>query len=284
MQQPTIYRTISVDNLSIFYREAGPKQGSTILLLHGFPSSSRMFEPLFSRLSDQYHLVVPDYVGFGHSEAPPRGNFAYTFDNLASVVAHFTEAIGLSRYTIYMQDYGGPIGFRLAKAHSERVESMIIQNAVAHNEGLGEIWSARRAFWIDRKSNEDALRENLLSLVTTRTRHVGSDPRIDDMTPIFGLMNSHSLTGRARRTSNPNSSTTIVPTLPPTLCGNRGFGRIGREPSLYAGGMIRHSTSQNPRHTVAICRTLRFTFSKRDTSRWILQPTRSRCLFAISSA
>ena len=137
MQHHTIYLSVVVDKLSVFYREAGAKEAPTIFLLHGLPSSSRMFEPLFSRLSDSFHLVAPDYVGFGHSDAPSPKEFSYTFDHLATVVDRFTEAVGMSRYTLYVQDYGGPVGFRLAMDHPERIESLIIQNAVAHNEGLG---------------------------------------------------------------------------------------------------------------------------------------------------
>src|SRR4051812_39852918 len=109
MKYPTFYRTTQVDGLSIFYREAGPKAAPTILLLHGLPSSPRMFEPLFARLSDHYHLVAPDYPGFGHSDWPDPKKFAYTFDHYAELINHFTEALGLSRYTLYMQDYGGPV-------------------------------------------------------------------------------------------------------------------------------------------------------------------------------
>lgn len=106
--QNVLYRTVQVDGLSIFYREAGPKDAPTILLLHGFPSSSRMFEPLFVRLSDRYHMVAPDYPGFGHSGAPQPADFAYTFDHIATVIDHFTQAVGLTHYSLYMQDYGGP--------------------------------------------------------------------------------------------------------------------------------------------------------------------------------
>ena len=120
MDYPTFYRTVKIDGLSIFYREAGPKDAPTLLLLHGLPSSSRMFEPLFARLSDRYHLVAPDYPGFGHSDWPDPKKFAYTFDHIAEVMNHFTEALGLSRYTLYMQDYGGPVGFRMILAHPER--------------------------------------------------------------------------------------------------------------------------------------------------------------------
>src|SRR4051812_15952772 len=140
MEYKTCYRSISIDGLSIFYREAGPRNAPTILLLHGLPSSSRMFEPLFARLSNDYHMVAPDYPGFGHSDWPDPKKFAYTFDHYAEIMNHFTEALGLSRYTLYMQDYGGPVGFRMALIHPERVEALIVQDAVAHNEGLGANW------------------------------------------------------------------------------------------------------------------------------------------------
>jgi pimeloyl-ACP methyl ester carboxylesterase len=119
VKQPTFFRTLKVDGLSIFYREAGPKNAPTLLLLHGLPSSSRMFEPLFSRLCDRYHLIAPDYSGFGHSDWPDSKKFGYTFDHIAETMNLFTEALGLSRYTLYMQDYRGPVGFRMALAHPD---------------------------------------------------------------------------------------------------------------------------------------------------------------------
>ena len=183
MKYPTFYRTTEVDGLSIFYREAGPKDAPTVLLLHGLPSSSRMFEPLFVRLSDRYRLIAPDYPGFGHSDWPDANKFAYTFNHCAEIMNRFTEALGLSRYTLYMQDYGGPVGFRMALADPDRVEALIVQNAVAHNEGLGALWKPRRAFWADRAANESTLRANLLSLTATRTRHVGSDPNVQRYDP-----------------------------------------------------------------------------------------------------
>ena len=183
VELPTFYRTVPVDGLSIFYREAGPLDAPTLLLLHGIPTSSRMFEPLFARLSNQYHLVAPDYPGFGHSDWPDPATFAYTFDHLAEIMNRFTESLGISRYTPYMHDYGGPVGFRMALAHPDRVGALIVQDAVAHNEGLGENWKARRAFWANRAANEDALRANLLSLATTRARHVGDDPNVDRYDP-----------------------------------------------------------------------------------------------------
>jgi pimeloyl-ACP methyl ester carboxylesterase len=179
MEQTIFYRTVKVDGLSIFYRETGPKDAPTILLLHGLPSSSRMFQPLLTRLADKYHLVAPDYPGFGHSDWPDPKQFAYTFDNIARVMDDFTQALGLSHYTLYMQDYGGPVGFRMVLAHPERAQALIVQDAVSHNEGLGENWKTRRAFWADRPTYDEALRKNLLSLAVTKTRHVGDDPNIE---------------------------------------------------------------------------------------------------------
>ncbi len=182
-KQSVFYRTVQVDDLSIFYREAGPKDAPTILLLHGFPSSSRMFEPLFARLHDRYHLIAPDYPGFGHSDWPDPGVFGYTFDHVTTVIDHFTQAVGLTHYSLYLQDYGGPVGFRIAIAHHGRLDSLIIQNAVAHEDGLGPLWATRRAFWADRPANETALRANLISLNATKQRHLGNDPDIDRYNP-----------------------------------------------------------------------------------------------------
>src|SRR5579862_9815508 len=179
MGQQVFYRTAKVDGLTIFYREAGPKDAPAILLLHGLPSSSRMFQPLLTRLSESYHLIAPDYPGFGHSDWPDPRQFDYTFDHIAAVMNDFTQVLGLTHYTLYMQDYGGPVGFRMVLAHPERVQSLIVQDAVAHNEGLGVNWATRRAFWADRAAYEEKLRANLLSLAATRTRHVGDDPNVE---------------------------------------------------------------------------------------------------------
>ncbi|EWM18576.1 alpha/beta fold hydrolase [Kutzneria sp. 744] len=175
------YRTVEVDGLRVFYREAGPVDAPTLLLLHGFPSSSRMWEPLLSRLGDAFHLVAPDYPGFGHSDAP--ADFGYTFDRLAEVVGRFTEVLGLDRYTLVVQDYGGPVGFRLAVAHPERVRAIVVQNAVAHEDGLGPLWETRKAFWADRAAHEAALRENFFSPAATRLRHVGHSPHVEAYDP-----------------------------------------------------------------------------------------------------
>jgi pimeloyl-ACP methyl ester carboxylesterase len=130
------YNTVKVDGLDIFYREAGDPEKPTILLLHGFPTSSFMFRNLIPQLANDFHLVAPDYPGFGQSSAPSANEFTYTFDNLATVIDHFTTTIGLKKYSLYVQDYGSPVGFRLALKNPEKVQAFIVQNGNAYEEGL----------------------------------------------------------------------------------------------------------------------------------------------------
>ena len=170
------YRTLQVDGLDIFYREAGHPDAPAVVLLHGFPSSSRMYETLIPLLADRYHVLAPDYPGFGHSSAPAPQDFAYTFDHLAQVTGRWLDALRLERYALFMQDYGGPVGFRLAEARPGAIAALIVQNAVAHEEGLGPLWDTRKAFWRDRAAHEAALRKNFLSFEATRLRHVGHSP------------------------------------------------------------------------------------------------------------
>lgn len=144
----TSYRTIDLDGISVFYREAGSPDRPTMLLLHGFPASSFMFRDLISLLAEEFHVVAPDYPGFGHSAVP--ADFAYTFDHLADVLEAFTEKLGLDRYALYLQDFGGPVGFRLASRHPERVSFLVVQNANAYEEGLPDsFWGLPRSLWAD---------------------------------------------------------------------------------------------------------------------------------------
>ena len=172
----TKYRTVMVQGLNIFYREAGSVDAPVVLLLHGFPSSSRMFDKLIPVLAQHYHVLAPDYPGFGHSDAPPPEQFAYTFDHIAEVVDAYAQQLGAQRYSLFVQDYGGPVGFRLALLHPERVDAMVVQNAVAHEEGLGPLWETRRQFWANREAYADKLRANLISYDAARQRHVGTSP------------------------------------------------------------------------------------------------------------
>ena len=175
-RQSISYHTVDVQGLNIFYREAGPADAPTVLLLHGFPSSSRMWEPLLPLLADRYHLVAPDYPGFGNSSAPSPSSFEYTFDNLARVMNELTTKLGIANYVLFVQDYGGPVGFRLALSHPERVRAIIVQNAVSHEQGLSPLWDARRKYWADPVHELENLKANFTSLAATRLRHVGSSP------------------------------------------------------------------------------------------------------------
>jgi pimeloyl-ACP methyl ester carboxylesterase len=177
------YLRAEVCGISIFYRETGPADAPCILLLHGYPSSSRMFEPLFPLLGAKYRLIAPDYPGFGLSDAPPPGNFAYTFDHFAAVIGEFVQALGLKTYSLYLQDYGGPVGLRLAIAHPERVQALIIQNAVVHEEGLSDVWALRRAYWANRSENEAKIIAGLYSVSAGIARHVGPRPEVERFNP-----------------------------------------------------------------------------------------------------
>jgi pimeloyl-ACP methyl ester carboxylesterase len=153
------YRTADVDGLKIFYREAGPKDAPTLLLLHGFPSASHMFRDLIPHLAHRFHIVAPDLPGFGQSDMPAREKFAYTFDHIAGVIDRFTEVIGLTRFAIYVFDYGAPTGFRIAVKHPERITAIISQNGNAYEEGLSDGWTPIRAYWQDpSRKNREALR------------------------------------------------------------------------------------------------------------------------------
>lgn len=179
----TRFQSVPVAGLDVFYRESGPADAPIVLALHGFPSSSRMWQPLVDRLGDRYRVVAPDLPGFGHSSAPAAGEFDYTFERLTDAVEAFTEALGMARYTLLVQDYGGPVGMRLAQRHPDRLSALIVQNAVCHDEGLGPLWDTRRAFWADREAHEAALRENFFSPAATRLRHVGGSPHPERYDP-----------------------------------------------------------------------------------------------------
>ena len=172
------YRTADVDGLKVFYREAGDASAPTLLLLHGFPTSSHMYRDLIPLLADRYHIIAPDLPGFGRSETPPRDRFAYNFDHLAQVIDRFTEVIGLSRFALYVFDYGAPVGWRIASAHPERISAIITQNGNAYEEGLSDGWNPIQKYWREpTQSNRDALR-SLLKTDFTRLQyeHGVADP------------------------------------------------------------------------------------------------------------
>jgi len=178
------YHTTQVDALKIFYREAGPKDAPTIVLLHGFPSSSHMFRELIPRLSDKFHVLAPDYPGFGYSDAPSPEQYAYTFDHLADTVDHFLDQKGVAKYSIYIQDYGSPVGFRLATRHPERVQAIITQNGNAYDEGLSPFWAEfLYPYWKDPNPTNEAKVRQLLILDATKLQYLQGFRHADDVSP-----------------------------------------------------------------------------------------------------
>jgi pimeloyl-ACP methyl ester carboxylesterase len=177
---PITYRTVAVDGLNIFHREAGRVGAPTLLLLHGFPSASHMFRDLIPLLADRFHLVAPDLPGFGQSDMPPRHAFKYTFESLAETIDHFTEVIGLKRFAIYIFDYGAPVGLRIALKRPDRITAIVSQNGNAYEEGLSEGWNPIRTYWLEpTQANRDALR-NFLAPETTlfQYTHGVTDPSL----------------------------------------------------------------------------------------------------------
>jgi len=200
------YRSVTIDDVEIFYREAGDPLNPTVLLLHGFPTSSHMFRDLITELADEYHLIAPDYPGYGFSSMPAVDDFDYSFDNIARIVEKFVDVVGLDRYSLYLMDYGAPIGFRLATSQPERVDSLIVQNGNAYIEGIdNDFWAPIREYWKDRNAvnkgldnpwwtnvknafqqpemaNEDALRF-LLTLGATKWQYTNGVPDVEAVSP-----------------------------------------------------------------------------------------------------
>jgi pimeloyl-ACP methyl ester carboxylesterase len=176
------FHKIPVDGVGVFYREAGPKTAPTILLLHGYPSSSRMYDGLIPLLADHYHVIAPDYPGFGQSDSPPPTRYNYTFDHLAKTVTALLEALHVDRYVLFMQDYGGPVGFRMAVDHPERVQAIIVQNANAYREGLGAKWAGIARYWENPAVHTKQL-DAFMSFEGARQRHIGNSPHRERYDP-----------------------------------------------------------------------------------------------------
>lgn len=180
---PTVrYHTTTIDGVNVFYREAGPADAPTIVLLHGFPTSSNMFRNLIPELADRYHVIAPDYPGFGHSDMPDRTKFEYSFAHFANITDQLLTRLAVQHYALYVMDYGAPVGYRLAIKHPERVTALVIQNGNAYQEGLKEFWKPIKAYWASgQQAQRDALRE-AMTLAVTRSQYLGgvADPsRVD---------------------------------------------------------------------------------------------------------
>jgi pimeloyl-ACP methyl ester carboxylesterase len=177
----TTYQYGSVKERKIFYREAGRKNAPTIVLLHGFPSSSHMFRELIPKLSEQFHVIAPDYLGFGYSDAPEANQFKYTFDNLAEHIERLLfDELSLKTFCIYVQDYGAPIGYRIAARHPDAIEGIVVQNGNAYVEGIGEAFDPMKPFWKERTPATEAPVRNLLTKATTTFQytHGTKDPEL----------------------------------------------------------------------------------------------------------
>jgi pimeloyl-ACP methyl ester carboxylesterase len=193
MTSPT-YHSVNVDGLDVFYREAGDPTATTLLLLHGFPTSSHMFRDLISLLSDRFHTVAPDLPGFGRTSLPSRDKFNYTFDNLAKVIGRFTEVIGLKQFAIYIFDYGAPTGLRIALAHPERITAIISQNGNAYKEGLSDGWNPIERYWREpTDANRQALRE-LLTPESIRWQYTHGVPDTSLVAPEGSDLDSYYMT------------------------------------------------------------------------------------------
>ena len=179
----TTYNNIKVNGLNVFYREAGTPGSPAVLLLHGFPTSSHMFRELISQLAGQYHVFAPDLPGFGFSDAPPREQFRYSFENLAKVVGSFTEAVGLKRFALYIFDYGAPVGLRLALAHPERITALISQNGNAYEEGLSEGWNPIQKYWKDPTPQNRAALKAFLAPEATKWQYTHGVPDASRVAP-----------------------------------------------------------------------------------------------------
>jgi pimeloyl-ACP methyl ester carboxylesterase len=167
----TTYHRVQVDGVEIFYREAGPADAPTIVLLHGYPSSSRQFDTLIPLLATKYHLIAPDYPGFGLSDAPSPTTYTYTFDHLAQTMTDLLEKLKVTHYTLYLHDYGAPIGFRMILAHPDQLHALIIQNGNIYKAGLGAKWAKIAEFWADQKAHPEVLNA-FLSFEATKDRHL----------------------------------------------------------------------------------------------------------------
>ena len=270
------FRKADVEGFNIFYREAGPTDAQTLLLLHGFPSASHMFRDLVPGLADRFHVIAPDLPGFGQSDMPDRSAFTYTFHNIARVIDRFTEVVGLDRFAIYVFDYGAPTGFRLATWHPERIVAIISQNGNAYAEGLSDGWKPIRAYWEDpSQTNRDALRA-FLAPETTVWQYTQGVPDATAVSPDgYSLDNFYlarpgadevqlDLFGDYKRVTSRSIRPSRSISVPPS--------RASWQPGA---GTIRSSSRQAPRHSSAISPTPSCASSRPVTSPWRRTPPKS---------
>ncbi len=184
MTNTVLHKTIEIDGLDIFYRSAGDSNNPTILLLHGFPTSSHMFRNLIPALANEFHLIAPDYPGFGASSMPNVDEFEYSFDKLAEIIEKFVSKLDLQKYFIYLMDYGAPVGYRLASKYPDKILGLIVQNGNAYDEGLREFWNPIKAYWQDKNpENAKVLADNFLTLTATKWQYTNGVRNVETIAP-----------------------------------------------------------------------------------------------------
>jgi pimeloyl-ACP methyl ester carboxylesterase len=273
----TTYHRETVDGVGVFYREAGPKDAPTIVLLHGFPSSSREFDTLIPLLATRYHLIAPDFPGFGQSVAPPPSSYPYTFDHLAKTIDGLLEQLNVAKCSFYLHDYGVAVGFRIILAHPERVQALIIQNANAYKEGLGAKWAGIAQSWADPKAHPEVF-DGFVSFAANSV--IRSAPRIPTVTiPTLGPMNTLTSRSPGSGKSRPLCSTTTGRMSPHIRRGKRGCASTGHRHWWSGDETIPRSLPLVERLTSAICRMPRSICSTPAISLWMKRTTRSLVLF-----
>ena len=261
-------QTIDVGGINLFYREAGKPGAPAVLLLHGFPTSSHMFRDLLTKLADRYHVVAPDFPGFGFSDAPPRSEFKYTFQNLAHIIGAFTEKLGLKRFAIYIFDYGAPVGLRVALRNPDRISAIISQNGNAYEEGLSEGWNPIQNYWKEPSAANRAALRDFLKPETTKWQYTHGVAEPSLIAPESYTLDSALLA----RPGNDEiqldlfldyaSNVALYPKF-------QAFFRDHRPPLLAVWGQtIRSFFPQEPKHSHAIIQMRRFISSTPVILRW----------------
>ena len=256
----TTYHRMTVDGVGVFYREAGPKNAPAIVLLHGFPSSSREFDTLIPLLATRCHLIAPDFPGFGQSDAPPTSSYAYTFDNLAGTINRLLEQLKIKKYTFYLHDHGGPVGFRIILAHPERLQALIVQNANVYKEGLGAKWAGIAQYWADPKAHPEVF-DAFVSLTATEQRHTLGTSHPERYNPDTWTDEYAHLSRPGQREIQADLLYDYRTTSLRTRCGNDGCVNISHRLWLSGGGTIPRSSLMVRRRSSAIFRMPKSTCS-----------------------
>ena len=275
----TTYHRVTVDGVGVFYRESGSEDAPTIVLLHGFPSSSREFDTLIPLLATRYHVIAPDFPGFGQSDAPLPSSYPYTFDHLAKTTNGLLEQLKINKYIFYLHDYGGPVGFRIILAHPERLQALIIQNANVYQEGLGAKWAGIAQYWADPKAHAEVF-DAFVSLTATEQRHTLGTSHPERYNP-DAWTDEYAHLSRPGQHENPGRSAVRLPDECRLLSVVAGVVARARAARFWWSGAVTIPRSSPParRRSNAIFRTPKSTCSTPAISPWTRRTTRSRASF-----